>query len=253
MQKKARIWWVLVSCMAAYCVISAWIVVAYPGRVLSLLFYFTYMTLACTVLPLPTHFIVIDYAQRFNDPYLIAVLGGIGTSLSALIDYVLLVFISRYANMERIKATRTYCRVERLFKKAGFATLLVISLLPFPLELAKVLGCVTRYNMIKFLVAIFLGRGIRYFLLGVGVPPISPFYLYGSTFLLLAIEVVRRLLKKRRNSRTKDPTAGNIWRCKDGSGSGRRGHREVRGGASTRGNRPSQGRTLFPSPVWPLR
>ena len=34
MQKKAGIWWVLVSCVAAYCVISAWIVVAYPGRVL---------------------------------------------------------------------------------------------------------------------------------------------------------------------------------------------------------------------------
>ena len=249
MQKKAGIWWVLVSCVAAYIVVSVWITIAYPGRVLDLLSYFTYMTLACTVLPLPTHGVVIDYAQRFNDPYLIAVLGGIGTSLSALIDYVLLVFISRYANMEKIKATLTYCRVERLFRKAGFATLLVISLLPFPLELAKVLGCVTRYNMIKFLVAIFLGRGIRYFLLAVGIPVTIPgWVLYGSTFVLLAIEVGRRLLKKRRNSRTKDPTAG-----KDGSGSSRRGHREVRGGASTRGNRPSQGRTLFPSPVWPLR
>jgi membrane protein YqaA with SNARE-associated domain len=188
---------VLIACLATYCVICFGIFVIFPEHVLDILFYFTYMTLACTVLPFPTHSMVILYGMRYGAVPM-AILGGIGTSLSALIDYILLMLLFRHVKqlkIEKVRSTRIYQRFERWFYRSSFATILTISFIPIPLELAKVLGCVTRYNMMKFLLAIFLGRGVRYYILGEFII-VKPIYLYISIPAMVAIEMLRRLVKK---------------------------------------------------------
>lgn len=197
---RISIWPMLAGCAVAFCAVSLWIRITFPGRALDLWFYFAYMIIACTFFPLPTPQVAMDYGQRFN-PTLAAIVGGIGSCISGLIDYILVTVAFRYERIARIKETHTYINVERLFNKAPFVVLVIVAFTPIPFEPVKLLACATRYSRIKFLLAVFVGRAPRYFLLGVlqkelfSIPRI---YLYGSIVIVVMIEVSRRLLKRRR-------------------------------------------------------
>jgi len=61
------IWRMLLVCAVAFCVVSLFIIITFPGQqALDLWFYFAYMTVACTFFPLPTPQLAMDYGQRFN-------------------------------------------------------------------------------------------------------------------------------------------------------------------------------------------
>jgi membrane protein YqaA with SNARE-associated domain len=155
------------------------------------------MTFACTFFPLPTPQVAMDYGQRYN-PYMIAVLGGIGSCIAALIDYTLVNFVFRYEKISRVKDTKTYLYIERIFKKAAFISLLVAAFTPIPFEPVKLLACATQYNIAKFLLAVFIGRTPRYFLLGLlqrGID-IPRLYLYGSIIILIIIAILKSFLNK---------------------------------------------------------
>ena len=52
---RIKVWKMLLGCIAIYCTISAFIIVIFPGHALRIWWFFTYITGACTFLPLPTH------------------------------------------------------------------------------------------------------------------------------------------------------------------------------------------------------
>ena len=162
---QVRVWRMLAGCAIVFCATSLWIIIAFPEQALSLLFYFSYMTVACTFLPLPTPQIVMDYGASFG-PVLSAIIAGIGSGISVTIDYALVTTMFRYKKIARVKETQTYRYVERLFNKAAFASLVIGSFTPIPFEPIKLLACATRYNMAKYLLSIFVGRTSRYYLLG---------------------------------------------------------------------------------------
>ncbi len=141
-----------------------------------------------------------DYGQRFS-PMLAAIVGGIGSCISGLIDCILVTAVFRYEKIARIEKTRTYIKFEQLFKKAPFVVLVIVAFTPIPFEPVKLLACATRYSRSKFLLAIFVGRAPRYFLLGIlqrDFFTIPRIYLYSSIVIVVMIEVSRRLLKRRR-------------------------------------------------------
>ena len=190
----------LAGCAIVFCATSLWIIITFPGQALALCFYFSYMTVACTFLPLPTPQIVMDYGATFG-PVLAAIVGGIGSSISVTIDYALVAVIFRYERVARVKTTQTYLYVERLFNKAAFVSLVIGSFTPIPFEPIKLLACATRYNMAKYLLAIFVGRTSRYFLLGMLQRQllIPRIYLYGSILVIALMETTRRLLRRVRS------------------------------------------------------
>ncbi len=188
----------LLVCALAFCAASIWIVIAFPGRGLDLWFYFAYMTVACTFIPLQTPPLAMAYGQRYS-PFLTATLGGIGSCISGLIDYVLVTVVFRHDKIAQIKTTRTYHYVERVFRKRPFIVLVIAAFTPIPFEPVRVLACATEYNKVKYVLAIFVGRAPRYFLLGMlqrEVLAIPNIYLYGSIPVLMAMWVIWRLLKR---------------------------------------------------------
>jgi len=189
----------LIVCLVVYCVMSVYIVIIYPDHTIDLLLYFTYMAAACTFLPLPTPPMVMAYGQNF-DPVLIAFLGGIAFCISALIDYSLVTLVFRYEKIARVKKTKLYCKVERLFSKYAFVSLVVAAFTPIPLEPVKVVACASRYNKARFILACFVGRTPRYYLLAKSqsILPIPKMYLYISIIVLVAIEAIRRMIKRLR-------------------------------------------------------
>ena len=194
------VWRMLVGCAIVFCATSICILIMFPGRALDLWFFFSYMTVACTFLPLPTPQIVMDYGARFG-PALAAIVAGIGSGISVTIDYALVTTLFRYEKISRIENTRTYIYVERLFNKAAFISLIIGSFTPIPFEPVKLLACASRYNRSKYLLSIFIGRTSRYYLLGVLQSEllIPRKYLYGSILAIVLIEVIRRLIKRARN------------------------------------------------------
>ena len=160
------------------------------------------MAVACTFFPLPTPQIVMDYAERY-DPVSIAILGGIAFCISALIDYSLVTLAFRNDRISKVKEARTYRYVERIFNKCPAVILMIAAFTPIPLEPVKLIACASRYNRAKFLLACFIGRTPRYYLLGRlqrDLLHIPSAYLYGSIAVLVAIEVIRRLLKHPRHT-----------------------------------------------------
>ena len=189
-----KIWPMLVGGLVTYCLMSICIVFRIPERALDLMFYFTYMAIACTFFPLPTPQIVMDYAQRY-DPVLLALLGGIAFCISALIDYSLVTVALRNGTISKVKETRIYRYIERIFHKCPSVILMLAAFTPIPLEPVKLIACASRYNRAKFLLACFIGRTSRYYVLAkLGKDLIPREYLYGSILILVAIEVIRRLL-----------------------------------------------------------
>jgi membrane protein YqaA with SNARE-associated domain len=190
----------LIACLVVYCVMSVCIVILRQDHTLYLLLYFTYMAVACTFFPLPTLQMVMIYAERY-DPISMALLGGIAFCISALIDYSLVTFAFRYDKIARVKNDETYRWIERLFSKCPPVSLAIAAFTPIPLEPVKLIACANRYNRAKFLLACFVGRTPRYYLLGklqTDVLHIPGVYLYGSIIVLVAIEVIRRLMKRAR-------------------------------------------------------
>lgn len=197
---KIAVWRLLLFCVIAFCSVSIWITITFPENIFDLFFYFSYMTIACTFIPLPTPQVAMDYGQRFN-PILIAVLGGIGFCISASIDYSLVTLLFRSERIAKIKGTRTYLRVKRFFNKYPFITLTVAAFTPIPLEPIKLTACASQYNIVKYLLACFVGRTPRYYILAelqrefLNIPRI---YLYLSIVVIVMGEIVRRLLKRRK-------------------------------------------------------
>ncbi len=181
---------------------SICIAITFLDHALELLLFFGYITISCTFLPLPTPQLFMDFGQRFG-PIPIAIIGGLSFCISALVDYSLVTFVFRYERVNRVKATRTYNYVSRFFGKAPFIILVIAAFTPIPLDPVKLVACASRYSRPKYILACFIGRVPRYYLLAVLQTQlmIPREYLYVSILVLVGIEVSRRLAKKAKGVR----------------------------------------------------
>ena len=202
----------IAGCVIAFCLMLLVIFLAFPDHTLDLWFYFSYMTVACTFIPLQTPQVAMDYGARYGEMYglygfiLIAVLGGIGSCISGMVDYTLVAVISQSKKVAKLKNSKTYNKhlkpiydyVEKLYEKAPFFILVIAAFTPIPFEPVKLLACIKKYNRLKFILAVFVARTPRYFILGkfqdmVKIPNI---YLYGSIVVITMIILVRSRFKK---------------------------------------------------------
>lgn len=191
-------WRVLILSLAAYVVTSfVLICVLSFQESLELIFLLTYMTFACTFFPLPTPQIIMDYGGRFN-PILVAVIGAIGTCMAGLIDYTLMTYVLEFKKIAKLKATMTYKYCAWLYNKFSFLTLVITGFIPIPFEPSRFLASATRYSRSKYVLALFIGRVPRYYLLAKlqRVFHIPRSILIGS-ILLISIIVLMKLIWKR--------------------------------------------------------
>ena len=132
------------------------------GRYSQLMGYFAYMSVACTLIPLSTPPYVIALGEVFH-PGIVALVGAIGNCLAALAEYYSITwFFSRTAIQERIEANRTFQRFAHYFRRSAFVCLVFTGLTPIPFEPFRLAGILIRYNVPKYLLAVFLGRFPRY-------------------------------------------------------------------------------------------
>jgi len=127
--------------------------------------YFVYMSAACSILPLPSPPYVIGIGKIFN-PWLIAFLGAFGNIIAAFFEYYFIGWLfSQTELQQKVEANKFFQRFADLFNRAGFSCLLFTGFAPIPLDPFHFTAILTRYSIPKYLLAIFIGRYPRYYLL----------------------------------------------------------------------------------------
>jgi membrane protein YqaA with SNARE-associated domain len=157
-----------------------------------LLYYFFYMMVACTFFPLPTPPTVIYMGQHY-DPWVVAVIGAVGSCVAGCIDYFIFSQLIKYKKVARLKETKTFQTFKRFFNKVAFVSMVTAAFTPIPFDPFRFMAITTSYNKLKYVTAIFLGRGARYYILaafGAWVP-LPTWILFGAFIVLLIISIVK--------------------------------------------------------------
>ena len=159
--------------------------------------FFTYMSVASTFIPLPTPPYVIALGDVF-DPGIVAFVAALGSCSAALIEYPIIDwFFSKSALQQRVKANRFFQAFYPHFKRSAFVWLVVAAFTPIPLEPFRFTVILTRYNIPKYLLALFIGRfGCYYIMARIGEVFMIPMsYIIIMVIILLAIPMIGIVLK----------------------------------------------------------
>lgn len=178
------------------------------NRYSQLIGYFVYMSFACTLIPLPTPPYVIGLGKVFH-PGIVAGVGAAANCLATLAEYYVITWLlSKTALQQQVETNRVFQRFARFFQRAAFPCLIFTGVTPIPFEPFRLAAILVRYNVPKYLLAVFIGRSIRYYLVALigHLYPIPNRYLAIMVVVLFMIPVISVLVKKRNMSQPTNPT-----------------------------------------------
>ncbi len=169
------------------------------SRYSQLIGFFGYMSVACTLIPLPTPPYVIALGKAF-DPSIVALAGAVGNSIAAFAEYhFLLWFFSKIELQQRVETNRIFRRFSSYFHRAAFVCLVFTGFAPIPFEPFRFAAILTQYNLSLYLLAVLLGRFPRYYFMAlIGDQFQIPMrYLIILLIVSLAMPIVGMLIKRR--------------------------------------------------------
>ncbi len=127
--------------------------------------FFGYMSVACTLIPLPTPPYVIALGQDFH-PGIVALAGAVGNCIAAFVEYRFLTWFFTAADLqERVERNRIFQRFSAYFRRAAFVCLVFTGFTPIPFEPFRFAAILARYNLLLYLLAVLVGRFPRYYLI----------------------------------------------------------------------------------------
>ena len=169
---------------------------------LSLVWFCFYTSASNFFIPwLPHEPMVLLYGALFA-PWLMALLGGIATCWVEFFNYKLLRLVLNVRLIREVTKKKPYQVAERWFNKSPFSVLVFAGASPVPYVPFRVLAVSSGYPLGRYLLAVFVGRTPRYYVLALTGEAINlPFWTYGIVFgLLVGIVSWRRIMGWRRKS-----------------------------------------------------
>jgi membrane protein YqaA with SNARE-associated domain len=130
-------------------------------RELIIFFFFTIPANSFTFVPYEPALL---YYSKLYLPFWLALLGGMGTSLAGFLDYQAVTYLFTYRKMAAIRKNTYYLLVANYFRKVPFACLVITGFTPVPFHPVKFMAIATAYPLQKYLLALFVGRTPRYYL-----------------------------------------------------------------------------------------
>lgn len=168
------------------------------SRYSQLLGFFGYMSVACTIIPLPTPPYVIALGKVF-DPLIVALVGAVGNCIAAFVEYrFLLWFFSKMELQQRVETNAIFQRFSSYFQRAAFMCLVFTGFAPIPFEPFRFAAILAGYNLTLYLLAVLLGRFPRYYLMAlIGDQFQVPIhYLIILLVVLLIIPIIGMVIKR---------------------------------------------------------
>ncbi len=142
------------------------------------------------------------YFGKFYPPLTVALVAIAGTLLTEALNYSVFKFVANTNFFQKIRHRKVATRVVELFNKAPFVALLVAGFTPVPFYPFRFLVVMAHYPIWKYLLAVFLSRTPRFYILAlIGYAIKIPDYLIIAIFIILIasayIPLLRKFLKKR--------------------------------------------------------
>ena len=126
--------------------------------------YFVYMSIACTLVPLPTPPYVIGMGKAFH-PGIVALVGAIGNCLAAFVEYHCITWVfSKTELQDKLVGNQVFQKFARFFHRTAFACLVFTGFSAVPFEPFRLAAIFIRYPMLKYLLSVIIGRFPRYYL-----------------------------------------------------------------------------------------
>ncbi len=158
----SREWKIFLGVMLICSSVSAAVFIYFPDlRGLIGFFFFTIPANSFTFVPYEPALL---YYSKPYAPLWLALLGGIGTSLAGFLDYQAVTYLFRWKRLAAIREHRYYLLVTKYFNKAPFSCIVVTGFLPVPFHPIKFLAISAKYPLRKYLLALFVGRTPRYYI-----------------------------------------------------------------------------------------
>ncbi len=145
-----------------------------------------YLSLCCSFCPLPTTWLILavgsgaalskligpEWADAleavlggWRKVAVVAVLGGLATTMANLNEYHVFTFLLRYKTIRKVRQSRLHEWAGKWFTKGPFILLATFCFVPIPVDVVRWLAISHRYPRGRFFAANMLGRGSRYALM----------------------------------------------------------------------------------------
>lgn len=123
--------------------------------------FFASSTVLIPLLPVPSYAPVLIGVGIGLNPFLTALLGGIGSSLGELIGYFAGMGGSAAIEKFEKKIPKFLKWIEQFYKHIGFWVVMIFAFIPFPFDIIGILSGVSKYDLRKFMLALLIGRLVR--------------------------------------------------------------------------------------------
>ena len=148
---------------------------------------------------------VLLYFSKFYSPIAVTLVALAGTMLAEIINYSVFKFVGNLKPFSKVRHSKWVSKIIDLFNKAPFAALLVAGFTPVPFYPFRFLVVLAQYPLLKYILAVFLSRTPRFFLLALfGHTFKIPDYLMPVIFIALTIPLAfplaRSLWKKNKGN-----------------------------------------------------
>jgi membrane protein YqaA with SNARE-associated domain len=159
------------------------------------------------LIPIIPHEPVLLYFGKFYSPLTVALVDIAGTLLTEALNYSVFKYIIDTNFFQKMRHRKTVTKVVELFNRAPFVALLVAGLTPVPFYPFRFLVVMARYPIWKYLLAVFLSRTPRFYVLAfIGQAIKIPDYLIIAIFIILIASANIPLLRKFFNKRQRNKT-----------------------------------------------
>ncbi len=108
------------------------------------------------------------YAGVIYHPALVAVVGGLATTVASILDHTLFTRMFHLKTVAPIKETRISRLAVRLFSRRPWWTIFIFAITPIPFYPIRVIAPMANYSMVGYVSAVVAGRIPRYYLLALG-------------------------------------------------------------------------------------
>jgi membrane protein YqaA with SNARE-associated domain len=190
--------------LAAVAVVSTFAFFSFPQH-RSLVGYFLYVIPSHLLISFLSHEPALFAIAKLYPPSVVATVACLGCSVAIILDYWLIGwFVSRKLVREQFDKSRAYEIAQRIFRKAPFLLIVGSALAPVPFYPVKILAIANDYSIIRFIIALVIGRFPRVVLLAIGGKKVNApnsLLIWAAVGLgAIALFQIWRVRRKRRNA-----------------------------------------------------
>jgi len=140
---------------------------------------------------------ILLYFGKFYSPLTVALVASAGTLLTEMLNYSVFKFVMDMKIFQKIQQKKSVNKIINLFNKSPFLALWIAGFTPVPFYPFRLLVVMAHYPLVNYILAVFLSRTPRFFLLAWAGHAIKiPDYLLAALFVILILSMNYAILKK---------------------------------------------------------